>query len=322
MKLLLKTVGILAVVLVLTVGVVYAWASITTHRSLTRQIAVHDVDFPIPFPLSDEEAESEGLSAEEANALAQQRAIERGMHLVTALYACRDCHGPDFSGGVMVDAFPIGTFLGPNLTTGQGSRAADFTPADWDRIVRHGIRGDGTPATMPAIEMKAMSDRELSDIITYIRSQPPVDNVVPPVAPGPLGKFLIATGSLQLAADVIDHDVTHAAAPPEAEVSVEFGRHLAGPCTGCHQSDFAGGPIPGGDPSWAPAANLTPHADGLAGWTLEQFKTVLREGRRPDGTDVRLPMTLILLLSKNLSDVEVGALWTFLQSLPPTPDRR
>ena len=34
-----------------------------------------------------------------------------------------------------------------------------------------------------------------------------------------------------------------------------FGRHLAGTCVGCHKQDYTGGDI-GGDPNWAPAANL------------------------------------------------------------------
>ena len=48
-----------------------------------------------------------------------------------------------------------------------------------------------------------MSDQELSDIVTYIRSVPPVDNEVPGVALGPLGKVLVATGQLPLAVERI-----------------------------------------------------------------------------------------------------------------------
>ena len=67
----------------------------------------------------------------------------------------------------MVDAFPLGTLLGPTITSGAGSVTPDYTPADWDRIVRHGVRQDGTASTMPAQDFQRMSDRELSDIVAY-----------------------------------------------------------------------------------------------------------------------------------------------------------
>ena len=98
--------------------------------------------------------------------------MERGRHLVTARYGCAECHGANFGGGVMVDAFPLGSLLGPNITTGQGSRTLQYSPADWDRIVRHGVLPDGRPAVMPSIDFVQMSDQELSDIIAYIRSFP------------------------------------------------------------------------------------------------------------------------------------------------------
>ena len=41
----------------------------------------------------------------------------------------------------------------------------DYEPADWDRIVRHGLLSDGRPAAMPSEDFQMMSDQELSDII-------------------------------------------------------------------------------------------------------------------------------------------------------------
>ena len=84
----------------------------------------------------------------------------------------------------------------------------------------------------------------------------------------------------------------------------------------CHGADFAGGPIVGGDPSWVPARNLTPHATGMGGWSYEQFVAAMREGRRPDGTALLEPMTLLLPYAQRMTDVEMEALWRYLQSLP------
>lgn len=296
----------------------YGWSWFESGRLLAHPIEAHTVDFPVPVPLSDAEVAELELSAVEAEALALERARERGRHLVTARYSCADCHGEDFGGGVMVDAPVMGRLLGPNLTTGQGSATTNYTFADWDRIVRHGIRPDGRPALMPSMDFQLMSDRELSDIVAYLEAQPPVDNEVPPVTLGPLGQLLVATRKMPLSATVIGaHDTEHAAEPPRTEASVTFGRHLAGVCTGCHGQELAGGPIPGGDPSWPPAKNLTPAAEGLAGWSFGEFVTAMRDGIRPDGSPLAEPMTLVTPYAQRMTDVEMEALWLYLRSLDP-----
>jgi mono/diheme cytochrome c family protein len=194
----------------------------------------------------------------------------------------------------------------------------DFQARDWDRIVRHGVRKDGHPAVMSAEDFQYMSDEELSDIVSYIRSLPPVNNTVPQSTFGPLGKILAATGQIKFSAgEIASHPAPHLVVPPAEAVSTEFGQHLATVCMGCHGPDFSGGPILGGDPSWPPARNLTPDATGLKGWTYDQFVAALTQGRRPDGTALRAPMTLMASYSQSITDVERQALWAYLESLPP-----
>jgi cytochrome c553 len=320
MKTILKILGLLLVVLVLVGAGGYIWATSVSNRTLARTFEIHSVDFPIPYPLTAEEVAELGVSPEEAPRVAMERAIERGRHLVSARYACTECHGENLGGGVMVDAFPIGTLLGPNLTAGTGSRTQGYGPADWDRIVRHGVLPGGRPAVMPSEDFVAMSDRELSDAVAYLQSFPPVDNTVATPSLGPLGKVLMATGALTLSADDIEtHDAAHALMPPATGVTVEFGEHLAATCTGCHGVSLTGGPIVGGDPSWPPAKNLTPHETGLAAWALEDFRTAMTQGRRPDGTELLVPMTVVMPYARNMTDVEMEALWTYLRSLPALP---
>ncbi len=330
MKTALKVVLGLVSLLVLVAGAVYLWASWKDRALLARTIATHRVDFPVPFPLAQAEVDElrPDSTASEADSVdvdlasvALERALARGEHLVNARYVCVECHGKDFGGGVMVDDPMIGRILGPNITAGEGGRTAAFTPSDWDRIVRHGVRSDGRPAAMPSEDFKAMSDQELSDIVAYISSRPPVAATVPPVTLGPLGTLLMAVGQIPLSADRIpDHDRAHAVSPPASEPTAEFGQHLANVCAGCHGTDFGGGPVPGGDPSWPPAANLTPHADGLAGWTYEQFVAALRTAKRPDGSDLRSPMSQVVPYGQRMTDVEIQALWAYLQSRPALPD--
>jgi cytochrome c553 len=310
-----RSVVVAVAALLLAGGGFVLWASISTERSMARAIDTHEVDFPVPFPLDPEEVSREGLTEEEARAVALERAQARGRHLVEARYACAECHGSDYGGGVMVDAFPIGRLLGPNLTRGEGGITGGYTVADWDRIVRHGVRPDGRPAIMPSEDFLLMSDQELSDIIAYLESVPPVDNEVPPSRLGPLGRVLVARGEIVFSADLIGpHDTPHPVLPPPAEVSVEFGRHLAGVCTGCHGMQLTGGRIAGGDPSWVPAADLTP--SGLDGWDYADFRLAMLENRRPDGSEIREPMTFVSPFAQNMMEVEMQALWVYLQSLP------
>ncbi len=311
----LKVVGVGLVGLFLIGLALYGWASYAASRKLSRTYTVHTVNFPIPFPASGQDVEGGRLTPEAA-------ALERGRHLVESRYGCGECHGRAFGGGTMIDDPAIGRILGPNLTGGKGSVTAGFVPADWDRIVRHGVKRDGRPALMPSEDFRQMSDQELSDIVVFLRAQPPVDRQVPPPTLGPVGKVLVATGKFRLSADVIGSEgAPHAVMPPVTAPTVDFGRHLAATCMGCHRSDLGGGPIVGGDPSWPPAANLTPGPTGLAGWTFAQFVTALREGKRPDGTTLRAPMTIMMPYARKMTEVELEALWNYVRSVPPVAAR-
>jgi mono/diheme cytochrome c family protein len=325
--------AILAVVTLTGLGAM-TWSKSVATDKLTRVFHTHSVDFPIPFPLTDAElaelrlppsTENGTLSAAAMDfaAVARTRAAERGKHLVEARYACTECHGANFAGGTMVDDPALGRLLGPNLTSGKGSRTAGYSTKDWDRIVRHGILPDGRPAAMPSMDFFAMSDRELSDIVSYIATFPPIDAEVPAPTLGPIGNLLVATGKMPLSADLrTDHEGAHLPQPPVAEATATFGKHLVAVCTGCHSASLAGGPVLGGDPSWPPASNLTPHADGLSGWTYDDFVRAMREAKRPDGTALREPMSKMTAFAANLDETELRAMWAFLSTLSPKPSPR
>ncbi len=320
------------VVLFVAVGVgTYLWASNATTKKLDLVREVHRVEFPIPFPLSDDELAAlraersagarrgvDPLAGLDLDSIASARAIARGEHLTKTFYACTECHGDDFGGGVMIDDPAMGQLLAPNLTLGEGSRTAQYTSADWDRIVRHGVKPDGKGSPMPADDYYLMSDRELSDVVAYIRSLPPVNKTAPPVAFGPVGKVLVATDMFKLAADKhpTNHVIDHVPLPPPVAPDATYGKHLAQTCSGCHGQNLAGGPIIGGPPHWPPAANLTP--TGLGAWTYEDLVKAMREGVSKNGAALREPMSLMQKYGQNMTDVELQALWAYLQTLPPT----
>ena len=298
MRKLLKILGwSLVVIVVLALGA-YGWASWRAHDRYDKQWTAHDAAFPIPFPLSDAETAalreeriaagataSDPLAGVDLQAIALERALARGQHLIDSRVGCSACHGADFGGHVLVDLAVVGRLVAPNLTTGQGSVTRDYTAADWDHAVRHGLRRGGRSSSMPSVEFANLSDRELSDIATYIRSRPPVDRDLGPVKLGPVFSFIVALDSNALLAQSVDHAKAHSVEPPEPAPTVEFGQHIVQVCRGCHGQGLSGGKLQG-DPEMPIVANITPHETGLKDWTEADFMRAMREGKRKDGTAI------------------------------------
>jgi mono/diheme cytochrome c family protein len=323
----LKYVGwALGIVIVLAL-VAYAIAYRTAMSRYERTWTVHAVEFPIPFPLSEDEIAAlradriaagspatDPLAGVDLNGLALERAIARGKRLVDSRIGCNGCHGQDFGGRLIIDISIVGHWVAPNLTTGIGSRTRGYTSSDWDRAVRHAVRKTGQSSSMPSEEFVNLSDHELSDVVAYIRSMPPVDRDLGPVRIGPVFAFLTATDPKTLPAFYIEHDKPHAVEPPASTVpSVELGQHISQVCRGCHGPTLSGGKV-AGDPNMPIVANITPHETGLKGWTEADFFRALREGRRKDGTAIveQMPWRAY----GQMSDTELKGLWAYLQTVP------
>jgi hypothetical protein len=271
-------------------------------------------------PGADAGADATDLRGVDLTAIATERAVARGQALVTTRLRCLECHGENLGGKVAAGGLPMARLAGANLTSGEGGLPADFDTADWERIVRHGVNRHGKPSLMPSIDYEALSDRELSDIIAWARSFPPVDGAAPAARPGPLLSIPVALGRVHLAWDRIDHARRRPKEPPATGATVEYGGHLAKVCRGCHGVLYAGGPILGGDPSWPAASNLTPHPDGMGGWDYTTFERAMREGLRADGTKLDPVMPWSALSNMPRADLE--ALFVYFQSLPPQPTGR
>ena len=327
-KFLKVVVWIIAVVIVLALGAAGV-ARIIAGRKDHTHWTTHEVSFAVPFPLSPAELQAlrmerlaagapatDPLAGVDVAAVTLSRAIARGEHLVKTRVGCDGCHGNDFGGHVLIDQAIVGYWAAPNLTSGGGSVTRGFSPADWDRAVRHGVRHTGQSSSMPTTEFVNLSDHELSDVVAYIQSHPPVNRVVKPIGIGPVFSFVVAFGADTLAAFAIDHQHAHPVEPPVEAASVELGEHIAQVCRGCHGEHLSGGKI-AGDPNMPIVGNITPHETGLKGWTEADFFRALREGKRKDGTDI-LPQMPWKAYGQ-MKDVELKALWAYLQTVSPMP---
>jgi mono/diheme cytochrome c family protein len=237
-----------------------------------------------------------------------EASIAWGAHLVNAVTGCTDCHGPDLSGTVMSDD-PVAVMSAPNLTAGRGGIGGDLTTQDWIRAIRHGVRSDGSSLLiMPSYAYAHLSDTDLGAMIAYLRQIPAVDNELPRFRVRPLGRALLAAGAF-------DEEIVARKMPADARESRvergltrEYGQYLAniGGCLACHRPDLKGGPA--GPPDAPPASDIS--AEGLAGWGLDDFFRAMREGKRPDGSEISEYMPWPAL--GRMTDDELGAIWKFL----------
>lgn len=242
-------------------------------------------------------------------------AVQRGGYLY-ASRGCADCHGAEGAGRVFVES-PDGTLKisGPNLT--PGGVVAGYTPADWERAIRHGVGRDGRPLRiMPSEDYNRFTDADAGALVAHLQQLPAASGGATELRfPVPM-RVLYAFGAIPDAAEKIDHALAPSQPVPEA-VDVAHGRYVAYTCIGCHGPQFSGGKIPGGPPDWPAAANLTPGAGSAMPPYADSgaFVKMMRTGLRPDGSQVSPVMPFGALAKMN--DVDLQALHVYLKTLAP-----
>lgn len=243
--------------------------------------------------------------------------VARGRHLGEAIAQCTFCHGDDLAGRPLADDPWIGRIWAPNLTTGPGGLPPGTSDADLARAIRDGVTRDGRSVRlMPSDHLRALSDADLSALIAWVRSAPPVDRTHPPSAAGPLTRLALATGLAPelLAAERIDHDTPPPPAPPPG-ATAGYGAYLVsiGVCRTCHHDDLKGGLHPLALPGEPPPADLTA-SGALRDWSEPDFVRAMRSGVTPDGRQLD-PAYMPWPRYARMSDLELGAVYAYLGTL-------
>ena len=236
-------------------------------------------------------------------------AIERGRYLVHKVSLCIECHGEDLGGKVVTET-PLTRLWGSNLTKGRGGLGTSYTDADFVRALTHGVKKNGQSVIfMPSQDYK-FTEADMGALIAYLRTVPPVDREVPEPEIGFLARALGVSNKFPLlSAEFIDHGAVALVPVADRSEAVKAGDYLisnAG-CRGCHGPQLSG---EGGMPD---AANLTPV--GIGAWTEADFKTAIREGRRPNGTPILPAMPRIYQV---MPDEELSKIFAYLKTLPPS----
>lgn len=263
-------------------------------------------------------------------ASADSAVIERGRYLVRVVAGCGGCHGDPkqmdalergedvpLSGGFLWDV-PPGKFYARNITPDPETGLGKVSDAAIARALRFGVGYDGR-ALLPFMNKQGLTDDDLAAVVSYLRTQPPVHNVVPDHEYNLLGKIVKAT---MLANPV------GPARPPEPNsprgATVENGRYLVetvADCGGCHtQRDMRTGamtgPALGGatgfdespEGSWSPP-NITPGGK-LANYDEDAFVA-----RFHAGTAIpKSPMPWDMF--GGMTDEDLRAIYRYLETAP------
>jgi len=237
--------------------------------------------------------------------------IARGEH-VSIIRGCIDCHSHDLSGEIFIDDPAMGTLYGTNLTGGNGG-IPNYSDEDWIRSIRHGVGSNGKPLLfMPSHEYYHLNDKDLGDLIAYLKSINKVDKTFPEHKIGLLGRTLHLAGKFPLLpAELIDHNAKRPIAI-EPGTTIEYGKYMAVGCIGCHGNDLKGGKIVGVPPDWPPAADLT-KSGNLSNWTKDEFILAMRTGNKPKNEMFSefMPYEAI----GQATDEELTAMWLYVNSL-------
>ena len=231
----------------------------------------------------------------------------RGAHLAT-IFSCRECHGQDLAGQVYLDVPPF-RVVPSNLTRGDGGVGTEYAAADWVRAIRHGVAQDGGPIPiMPAMEYSRIGKADLTALISYLQSLPPVDNELPSTHIKMLGRIIMTTSDANLFfADDIDHEAAIPAAPAPTATAA-YGNYLYDiACTDCHGASFEGGPHPD------PAGPAVPTLAAAALWPDDAFATTMRTGMTPGKVQLD-PKYMPWHSFRHMTDMEVTAIHRYLQA--------
>lgn len=271
--------------------------------------------------------------------------LARGKYLVEGPALCFGCHGetdrdarptrpmPGTEGSGTIfpasERLPFDVVV-PNITPDVETGAGTWTDEQFARAIRQGIGHDGRTlfGVMPYALFHSMSDEDLASVVVYIRSIPPVHKELP--------KMVIPE---QIAARLEPLPPVSGVPDPDPSDPVARGKYLVtlAHCVRCHSPQRNGVPIPGlefsggrtfesaGGASVASgnltvaSANLTSDPSGIPYYDEALFIKTMREGAVGGvrELDTRMPWSQL----RRLTDVDLAAIFAYLQSLEPVLHR-
>jgi len=223
--------------------------------------------------------------------------LERGRYIFTSSTGCTGCHslhdwsqhggqvlpGGEGVGQVMWFKDLPGRIVASNITSDPETGAGTWTDDQLARAIREGIGHDGRALfpMMPYQSLRHMSDEDLASLVVYIRSLPPVRNLLPKTEIIFPVKYLIRG---------VPQPITEPVSSPDRSDRLKWGEYLItiASCNECHTPQDRGAPKPGLDYGggftldgpWGTVAssNITPDATGISYYDEALFIQAMRAG--------------------------------------------
>lgn len=281
--------------------------------------------------------------------------VARGEYLVKHVAACGDCHTPRKSDGSLdmtkwlagspnfADLDPgdatKGAIHAKNLTPHNGTGLGGWTDAEIKKAFLDGVSKDGTPLfpIMPYFVFHNMTAADADAIVAYLKSIPAIDNTIPPREPLPFP--FTAPASPVPAASIPNTTLPTTDANYESAMRGKYLAGNVGICMECHTERvqqavpldltklFAGGekfaaadiglPSPP-FPAEITSRNITPHANGIQGWTAQAVANALKKGVDKDNIPLCPPMPAGAMQAfGGLTDQDALDIGNYVTTLPP-----
>jgi mono/diheme cytochrome c family protein len=262
--------------------------------------------------------------------------VARGKYVFGAAAGC-GCHteprkgAPVNAGGRKYEG-PFGTVYSTNITPDKQTGIGAWTDEQIVAAIRLGRRpnGERLVPVHPFTVFNGMAEEDLSALVAYLRSVPPVSRQNTPRRLVPLFESVLLPGWL---ATFAVRETPPASAPTSGLPRGEYLVRAVGHCGECHtprgmtqavdNSRFLGGNAthPEGK-----MPNITPDkATGIGDWTEDDIAEYLGTGNRPDGDVAGGLMGEIIQGTfagyKDMTKADRLAIAKFLKSIPPVRNK-
>jgi cytochrome c553 len=274
MKTVLKWLGIVAGSLVGLVVLAAGYVFIASETVIARTYEVPRQHFQAPADVA---------------------SVSRGERIAT-ISGCGGCHGAQLEGTIMFDEPNIARVAAPNLT----QLAQEYSDADFERAIRHGVRPDGKSVwIMPSAMYSHLTDEDLGALISWVRSKPAREGVGRERIMRALGRIGIVTEKFTPVATEVGSGASRKA--PDYSDPVSHGRYLVmTACTECHGQNLQGN-------DFLRAPNLLI----AAAYSEADFTRLMRTGRGLGDRDLGL-MSKSASRFSTFTDQELQAIRTYL----------
>jgi mono/diheme cytochrome c family protein len=277
-----------------------------------------------PSPL-----EAAQLPAHQADAANGERIFHAG--------GCASCHAAPEArgeerlklGGGLELATPFGLFRAPNISPDADTGIGGWSDIDFVNAVLRGVSPGGAhyyPA-FPYGSYAKMTVEDALDLKAYLDTLPPVANEV-------AGHELDFPYNIRRGVGLwkrlyLSPEPVMALGSDDAVLS--RGQYLVegpGHCGECHTPRdamgglrlsqwLAGAPNPEGR---GVIPNITPHEQGIGGWSAGEIADALKTGFKPDFDTLGGRMAAIQAELAHLPDDDLAAIAAYLKAIPPLPD--